>query len=217
MTTLNLKEKKTLTNLMSHPLFETLLKEEDLPAINSLRMKLKRKKIDPNTVVPSFTLTDINGQVLTFTPAPDKNSLLLIAERDTFRNKRGGYALRWDTATLVELTNYLVGIARLYGETLVFPYHRGYSEEFNVYEQEVERTLSLNSTGLSFDCYTDNPEDDNWTRLRPSRLRETLKLFTAYLFLRDDIQSHLSGLDKEIQAFYPEWLERLQNGDLEEG
>lgn len=217
MTTLNMKEKRMLNNLLDHPLFETLLKEEDIPAIDSLRMKLNRKKIHPKVVVPSFNLTGTAGEVLSFIPAPDKNSLLLIAERDTFREKRRGYALQWDTAGLVELTNYLLKIARLHGETLAFPYHRGYSEEFNVYEQEEERSISISSTGLRFTCYTDRPEEDHWTRLRPSRLRETLKLLMAYLFLRDDLHDHFSNLAEEAQAFYPEWVERLKNGELELG
>lgn len=216
MTTINTKEKELLNRIMEHPLFETLVGEEDLKQVEILRGKINKKKIDKKAVIADFSVEDLSGQRFTFRMGKDNGSLLIIANKATFQ-KQDRYAFKWDTSILAKLIRQFHGIHEFWGETLQFPYHKPYSEEFNVYENEVERSISLSRSGISFECYTGDQEDDNWTRIRPARMRMFLKMMNAYLFLAEDVEEGLQQVPEAIRNLYPEWKKRLEEEELEIG
>lgn len=217
--TINKKEKEALERIFTHPMFESIVEESDLQMVESIRAKINKKKIDKKAEIPPFQIKDEKGRTLKFEMAKENGSLLVIADKESFSNTKKGYIFTWekDKTILIDLTNYLYGISLFWGDVLLVPYHKGYGDEINVYENEVERTYNLGQNRFYFDCYTGDESDDNWTRIRPSRAKALLKMMVAYLFLDNDAEKYLPLLHEDIQLVYPKWKERLLNNDLETG
>lgn len=65
---------------------------------------------------------------------------------------------------------------------------KAYSEEFSVYKNKVERTLSISNyttknsslMGLYLTCYTDK-DDDNWIELTPRKISQLISHIYGYI------------------------------------
>jgi len=60
------------------------------------------------------------------------------------------------------------------------PQDKPYSEELNVYKDEIERSITTERNGFSFICYTDR-ENDEWTYLTKAKLRYFIELLLPSL------------------------------------
>lgn len=60
------------------------------------------------------------------------------------------------------------------------PEDKPYSEELNVYKDEIERSITTERNGFSFICYTDQ-ENDEWTYLTKAKLRYFIELLLPSL------------------------------------
>lgn len=213
MTTVNEKEKEMLHHILAHPMFSMIMDEKYEKQLDSLRNKISKKKIDKHAKIDSLSLIDYRNQEFTFELAKENGSLLVIATKESERLAVDFY-FKWSSEQLIEMVNYFYKLLLFWGEELQMPYHKGYSEEFNVYEKEIERTFSVGPSTFYFICYTNNSKDDNWTRIRPSRMREVVRMMIGYIFLDEKNQDLIPTLDSDIQKIYPKWKELLDNNEL---
>lgn len=70
-------------------------------------------------------------------------------------------------------------------ESDIKPETKIYSEEINVYKDEIERSITTTKNGFSFICYTDKV-DDEWTYLTKAKLRYFIELLTPSLYNKKD-------------------------------
>lgn len=101
----------------------------------------------------------------------------------------------------IELINFLHEYAIFTGDDDYDVYDRAYGDLFNVFtrEDETERSVDISVSSLSFECYTDDVENDNWTYLTPNRVKESLRMMVAYVFLHEDRKQVFDSLHSGVQ------------------
>lgn len=150
-----------------------------------MRAKLAKKKIDKTAKIEGLVVLDEAGKKLTVTPRKDNGALILKGERAEHLNKDGRLGtilFRLKQAEFTQLMNYFHAYAILAGEDTYEIYDRAYSEELNIYKDEVERSISVAGSRISYICYTGDETDDDWTYLTPARVKECLRLMLPELF-----------------------------------
>lgn len=202
-TQINEKEKNMLLEIFKHPQFTMVMPEEFQAQLESLQAKLVKKKIDKKAQLATHTI----GR-LTFKMDKGNGSMLAIYEKQEpqeFSSKP--YSVSFTPQDKLDLFAYFYSIHEFYGDVLEMPYHRPYCESFNVYEKGVERTFDLNSNSFSFLCYTDEVNDDNWTRIGRAQVNEMTRMLMTYIFLHEDVASILKTLPQAVQDIYPSWVD----------
>lgn len=198
--TLNEKDKKFLGDIMKHPMFDTLISEVHEKAAESLAIKLAKKKVDKSAVIEP-----LHHKGFTFITAKGNGSILVIADKEeAYMRRTGHFKLLLTDDDLIKLIPYFYKMLVFYGEPLEIKDYRTYNEFVNVYENEVERSYDISGREFSFSCYTDDENDDNWTRITRGRVSLVLNIFVAYIFIK--YPHRINELPKAIQEIHPEWL-----------
>jgi len=173
-----------------------------------IREKANKKRIDKSAKLPSESFVDKNGNELFFSPGPDNGAIMLTVDKSSYKKRReqSGFSYEWDYPTVVGIANYLHNYAIFTGDNTYKVYAYAYSEEFNVFRDEAERSISFSADSLSFLCYADE-DDDNWTYLAPWNVKEVLKITVSYLFNNESqYLAFKDELHSEINSKYEEWL-----------
>lgn len=203
---LNSEQEAYLKELLDKPSLEVSHKFGEL--INQqIKAKLNKKKIDKKAQLPTESFIDKDGRELTFFPRKDNGALILKGNKDNYKKFNGHFSYNWSYTTSIQLANYLHNYAVFTGDDDYEVYTRSYSEEFNVFKDEVERSIDVQGSNLSFICYT-NETDNDWTYLLPGRVKEYLRLLVAYIFIQKELDLHFSELHPGIQKLHKEWLIR---------
>lgn len=211
VTTINNKELVMLQSIFNHPQFDMVFDDNFADVLSNLQQKMSKKRVDKKAKLPSF---ELDGFL--FTMAEGNGSVLVIANKEVVSIDRGGgYRLSVSKEDRMDLFVFFYNLLDFYGEKAPVPYHKGYGDSFNVYENEVERTFDFSHTKFSFLCYTDQ-EDDNWTRISRARVLEVTKMLLSYIFLEEDIEEVLPSLPEDVQNIYPEWLNYKAMKDLQD-
>lgn len=172
-----------------------------------LKSKLNKKKIDKKAKLPSLNLTDKSGKEFSLSPGEDNGTIIITINKETYpvtKGFDGRYDIEWNFKTGIEIANYLHEYAIFTGDDDYTPNKDGIGDELHVFKDEVERTVDFYASNLSFICYTDKT-DDNWTYLVPGNVKNVLKMMVAYIFLHNELETHLSLLHPEIQLKHNEW------------
>jgi hypothetical protein len=131
-----------------------------------------------------------------------------VNKEDFGKNPCGRFKYDWNIETSIQLINYLHEYAIFTGDDQYEVYNKYYGEEFNIFKDGVERSITLSFSRLSFVCYTNDVNDDDWTFLSPIRVKETLKMMVAYIFLTENTKKHFDKLHPDIQNMYADWSEK---------
>lgn len=215
-----MKSKQFYLNEEQMKLFQALLDYPSLQAMHEvgdservlleIREKANKKRIDKNAQLPSDSFTDKNGNELFFSPGPDNGAIMLTVDKSSYKKRKGqsNFSFDWDYLTVVGIANYLHSYAIFTGDDEYKVYLHPYSEEFNVFRDEAERSINFSADSLSFICYADE-DDDNWTYFVPWNVKEVLRTIVSYLF-KDEAQykAHKDELLPEINNKYEEWLSK---------
>lgn len=205
---LNESQKNIFKALLDYPSLQVLNDFEDAEQlIQELKSKVNKKKIDKKAKLPSATFYDIHNRELSFSPCKDNKAIIIKANKSNFPAKYGGhFNFEWNIETLIEIANYLHNYSIFTGDNDYNVYQTAYVEEFNVFKDEVERSINVSGSTLSFICYTGDETDDDWSYLLPNRVKEYLRIIVAYIFLRNDIEFHFSKLHPSIQDKHSAWV-----------
>lgn len=205
---LNDSQKTFLKALLDYPSLQVLNDFEDAEQlIQELKSKVNKKKIDKKAKLPSATFYDKHNRELSFYPRKDNGAIIIKANKANFPAKFGGHFIfEWDIETIIEIANYIHNYAIFTGDNDYKVHQTAYVEEFNVFKDEVERSINVSGSGMSFICYTGDETDDDWTYLLPNRVKEYLRIIVAYIFLSDNIELHFSKLHPSIQDKHIDWL-----------
>lgn len=207
---INEEQMKLFQALLDYPSLQASHAVEDSERVLlEIREKANKKRIDKKAKLPSKSFVDKRGNELFFSPGPDNGAIMLTADKASYSNKKeqSGFSYEWDYSTVVEIANYLHEYAIFTGDDGYEVYNYAYSEEFNVFRDEVERSINFGADSLSFLCYTDDETDDNWTYLVPWNVKEALKITVSHLFNDKTLyESHKEKVHPRIQSKYDVWL-----------
>lgn len=209
---LNEEQMKLFQALLDYPSLQAMHEVEDSERVLlEIREKANKKRIDKKAQLPSDSFTDKNGNELFFSPGPDNGAIMLTVDKSSYKKRReqNNFSFDWDYSTVVGIANYLHTYAIFTGDDEYKVYSHPYSEEFNVFRDEAERSISFSADSLSFLCYTDDENDDNWTYFVPWNVKEVLRTIVSYLF-KDETQYkfYKDKLLPEINSKYEKWLSK---------
>jgi hypothetical protein len=207
---LNKEQENFFRELFDNPNLQTVSHNENAEEfIEQFRMKLNKKKINTKEKLPSAEIVDINGNTLFLSPREDNGAIIIRVNKEDFgKNPCGRFKYDWNIETSIQLINYLHEYAIFTGDDQYEVYNKYYGEEFNIFKDGVERSITLSFSRLSFVCYTNDVNDDDWTFLSPIRVKETLKMMVAYIFLTENTKKHFDKLHPDIQNMYADWSEK---------
>lgn len=151
-----------------------------LETVNEIKAKLDKKKVSKNGYITDpIELSCKNSTDMLIVKPREDGRAIILESKNKVPTRNGFYIFKLGRENAIKLSNYIIEYLNAWGIDYT-PEDKAYSEEINVYADEVERSISISADNISFICYTDE-SDDYWTFLTPYKAKYFVELLLGYI------------------------------------
>ncbi|WPS85548.1 hypothetical protein SMD22_00375 (plasmid) [Brevibacillus halotolerans] len=158
--------------------------EDFLNSILEIKSKVNgTKRFSKNGVLfPPIEISCINSDDKLIVRGREDGRAIILESKNRKANGMGGYSFNFSAEQLWKLTNEIIKYLDGWGISYNAE-DKAYSDEINVFADEVERSISISRERISFICYTDDHTDDHWAFLTPHKAKYFAELLLGYVKL----------------------------------
>ena len=156
--------------------------EDLLDTVMEIKSKVNgTKKIAKNGIMfETIEVPCLNSGDMLVIKAREDGRAIILESKNKISNVNGHFSFNLGLENSITLTNHIIKYLDAWGMEYTAE-DKSYSEEINVYADEVERSISISNGKISYICYTGDKNDDHWTFLTPSKAKYFVEIMLGYI------------------------------------
>jgi hypothetical protein len=154
--------------------------EDFADTLMELKSKVTGKKMAKNALIlEPIEVNCLNSDEKLIVRAREDGRAIIFESKNRVAHNNGHFSFNLGLENSIMLINYMIQYLNHWGMDYTAE-DKSYSEEINVFADEVERSISLSGGKISYTCYTDK-DDDYWTFLTPYKSKYFVELMLGYI------------------------------------